>query len=284
MIILKKEKEMKKSLKFLTSIAISSMIVFTSLQCNAQTEATNSKGKKEVLTVQAERDEIYTLLSYSVVLKNWQNDSVYPKRGHNIGCVLVDDNGNVVEWARNSNHITSNGTQHGEVRVMQKYLNKIKRPNDYYLKDYSIYTTLEPCAMCSGMMVLTKVARTVYGQTDEGFGKGLERLALDSRELDNGHAPYPRKTISDASPCKIRVELDRKFIDWQEESPSNYSITGFLRTDTAKASYEKALDLFLNYEVQNVENKVILEKAQNFYNDEVSDYYEGEINYNQLAA
>ena len=67
--------------------------------------------------IQAERDEIYMLTAYAVVLNDWQV-SGQKKRGHNIGSILVDPDGKIVNWARNCNAILSNGTQHGEVRLM----------------------------------------------------------------------------------------------------------------------------------------------------------------------
>ncbi len=64
-------------------------------------------------------------------------------------------------------------------RLMIGYLNRV---GGYSLKKHTVYTTLEPCAQCSGMMTLCSIERTVYGQTDPGFGKAMERLALDSKK------------------------------------------------------------------------------------------------------
>jgi len=55
-----------------------------------------------VLTAQQqERDEIYMLLAYAVVYKDWQTDATEPRRGHNIGSIMVDPDGGIVFWARN---------------------------------------------------------------------------------------------------------------------------------------------------------------------------------------
>ena len=130
---------------------------------------------------QEERDEIYMLLAYGVVLKDWQTGGP-DQRGHNVGSVLVDGDGKIVYWARNSNHITKNGTQHGEVRLILGYLSDFQT---YNLPGYTVYTTLEPCVQCSGMMKMVSMKRVVYGQSDPGFGKALERLSLDTHELPN---------------------------------------------------------------------------------------------------
>ena len=227
---------------------------------------------RAVSPVQEERDEIYTLLAYAVVLKDWQTRGPGQQRGHNIGCVLVDGDGKVVFWARNCNHITGNGTQHGEVRVMIGYLSKV---HTYSLRDHTVYTTLEPCAQCSGMMTLTSIARTVYGQTDPGFGKALERLALDTHKLPellpqqfkHGYKPYPRRVRSEPSKCRFRQELDDAY------DPEQGSLTRFLLTDEAKAIYMKAREALRSYEVKQEDNRAVLKEAIEFLNNEVKDDY-----------
>jgi tRNA(Arg) A34 adenosine deaminase TadA len=203
--------------------------------------------------IQNERDEIYMLTAYAVVLNDWQVGG--PNwRGHNIGSILVEPGGRIVNWARNCNAILSNGTQHGEVRLMVGYLNRV---GGYSLKEHTVYTTLEPCAQCSGMMVLTNVKRTVYGQTDPGFGKALERLSLDSMKWNAaGYTPYPRAVISEKSTTQYCEFLDKEY------AKIGGSITKFLLTDTSKKIYESAARSLKNYRVKYTENKEILAHAQ----------------------
>ena len=98
----------------------------------------------------------------------------------------------------------------------------------YKLKDHTVYTTLNPCAMCAGMMTLTSVKRTVYGMKDPGFGNALKRLQLNTSSL-GGYKPYPRPVISDKSPSMFRKQLDEAY------AIKGGSITKFLLTDEAKA-------------------------------------------------
>lgn len=203
--------------------------------------------------IQNERDEIYMLTTYAVVLNDWQTEG-QNKRGHNIGSILVDPNGRIVNWDRNCNAILSNGTQHGEVRLMLGYLNRV---GGYSLKDHTIYTSLEPCAQCSGMMVLSSIKRTVYGQTDPAFGKALERLSLDSKKWNEaGYTPYPRAVISEKSSTKYCELLDNEY------AKTGGSITKFLLTDASKKIYESAAKALQNYPVNYSENKEILAHAQ----------------------
>ncbi|MCP4694465.1 MAG: hypothetical protein GY859_40930, partial [Desulfobacterales bacterium] len=140
------------------------------------------------------------------------------------------------------NSALSNGTQHGEVRLMVGYLNRV---GGYSLKKHTVYTTLEPCAQCSGMMTLTSIERTVYGQTDPGYGKAIERLTLDSKKWSpDGYKPYPRAVISERSdtPCCKQLE------DAYEKAGG--SITRFLLTDQARAIFQAAADKLKTYELK----------------------------------
>jgi len=215
----------------------------------------------------AERDEIYALLAYAVVQRQWQEAGTRD-RGYNIGSVLVDPKGCVVYWGLNSVYLTSNKTQHGEVRLMTCYLERKREagnrvPGDN-LKDFSVYTTLEPCAMCSGMMVLQSVALTVYGQKDPSYGDALERLAFDGDHC-GGYPPYPRPVKSVASTLAQRGQIETRFKEYCAQKPPPCSITDFLATPAAKQVYDDALAAFKGYRPRFPENKPVLAAALRFY-------------------
>jgi tRNA(Arg) A34 adenosine deaminase TadA len=216
---------------------------------------------REPTNAAEERDNIFTLLAYAVVLKDWQDGDMEHNRGYNIGSVLVDPNNKVVYWARNAVNITKNMTQHGEVRLMTCYLGAEKTKN---LMGYTIYTTLEPCAMCSGMMMLTSIPRTVYGETDLGYGKALERLELDSTKLTGGYPAYPRVVSSVPSIIETRCVLESLYDKYKATHP-NPHITDFLATDEARKTYAAAFIMFMNYKIKYPENQAVLAQAQAFY-------------------
>lgn len=211
---------------------------------------------------EAERDDIYMLVAYGVVYKDWQSDSWNnPKaRGYNIGGVLVNPGNDLgkqlVCWSRNSVIKTRNGTQHGEVRLMTNYIGNNKSVTK--VKGYKLYTSLEPCAMCSGMMTLQSLTTTIYGQTDPGYGKAIERLTLNSTRLTDGYCPYPRGVQSVPSPLSVRKEIDAAY------AKAGGSITDWLTTKQAKALYTKAKKQLDNYKVQHPENKIVLAEAKSF--------------------
>ncbi|GAA3568903.1 nucleoside deaminase [Snuella lapsa] len=224
-------------------------------------------------SVQIEKDKIFSLLSLGVVYKNWQTPTTNPVRGYNIGSILVAPSGDIVKWARNCVDTTGNGTQHGEVRLMTSYLNTTEyfslanENNDPYV----LYTSLEPCAMCSGMMTLQSLNRTVYSQTDPDFGKAIQRLEFDASSC-GGCPPYPRAVISDASPSPYRATLDSAYVAYLNKGGVR-SITKFLTTPEAQTIYANAVNALLNYQVVYPENQATLTNAIDYYNNIVPDHY-----------
>jgi tRNA(adenine34) deaminase len=209
---------------------------------------------------QVELDNIYTLLAYAVVYKNWQAQGTANPRGYNIGSVLVDPQNNVVCWAVNSVDVTSNGTQHGEVRLMTNYLNNTRLFN---LKGYAVYTSLEPCAMCSGMMTLQVIAKTIYGQRDPDFGNAIQRLELNSSSMPGGYCPYPRAVISVESQTPTATAIDQAYCTYYNATQTP-SLTQWLASPTAQALYAAANTQFASYQVQYPANQPYLTAAQSF--------------------
>jgi hypothetical protein len=114
------------------------------------------------------------------------------------------------------------------------------------------------------MMMLTSVPRTVYGETDPGYGTALERLELDSSRLRDGYEPYPRFVSSVTSIVKVRCTLDALY-DKYKASHADPHITDFLATDEVKNVYADAVNQFLNYKVKYPENQNVLSQAQAYF-------------------
>ncbi len=100
-----------------------------------------------------------------------------------IGACLVDSNGNLL--ARAGNRVISDldPTAHAEILVLRE---AAKALDNYRLTDTTLYTTIEPCAMCAGALVNARVKRLVFGATDERFG-AVETLfrICDNRSLNH---------------------------------------------------------------------------------------------------
>lgn len=219
--------------------------------------------EKKVSDIQQEQDEIFLLLAYSLVYEDWQSFDIpsRERRGYNIGAVLVNKENQVVAYDLNAINSTDNATQHGEVRVITKYLEKEKCFN---LDGYTIFTTLEPCVMCAGMITMIDIDRAVFGQKDVRFSKAFERLSIDTTPI-GGFPPYPRKVETVASKVQFSQELDKAYQEFLEKDEEKV-LAKFLASEQAKKIYEKAYKHFLNYKVDFSENQSIYEKAVQFFN------------------
>lgn len=96
-----------------------------------------------------------------------------------IGAVLVYD-GEIIARAHNLRETTQNATTHAELMVIQEACQKI---GSWRLEKTTLYVTLEPCPMCAGAILQSRVPRVVYGARDikAGCVDSLYRLLNDER-------------------------------------------------------------------------------------------------------
>ena len=102
-----------------------------------------------------------------------------------IGAVVVRD-GEVVARAHNRRELDEDPSAHAEFSALMAASRELGR---WRLPDCTVYVTLEPCAMCAGLMVNARVGRCVYGARDAKAGAlgSLYRLHQDAR-LNHGFA------------------------------------------------------------------------------------------------
>lgn len=96
-----------------------------------------------------------------------------------VGAVVVR-NDVVIATAHNRRELDQDPTAHAELIAMRKAAQVI---GSWRLDECTVYVTLEPCPMCAGAMVLSRIQRCVYGCTDPkgGFLGTLGDLSNDSR-------------------------------------------------------------------------------------------------------
>ena len=84
-----------------------------------------------------------------------------------VGAIIVDHSGKIIAKAHNMVEFRNNPTCHAEKIVIEKAL-KITRHR--FLQDCDLWVTLEPCAMCAGMIKQTRIKRLYYGAEDKKGG------------------------------------------------------------------------------------------------------------------
>ena len=83
-----------------------------------------------------------------------------------VGCIIVVD-GEIIATGHNERHKYQNGILHAEVVAIQKACKKLKR---WALTDATIYVTVEPCLMCTGAILASRIKRLVYGAKEPRMG------------------------------------------------------------------------------------------------------------------
>lgn len=96
-----------------------------------------------------------------------------------IGAVLVYE-GKIIARAHNLRETTQNAITHAELLVIQEACKKI---GSWRLEDTTLYVTLEPCPMCAGAILQSRIPRVVYGARDQKAGcvDSLYQLLNDER-------------------------------------------------------------------------------------------------------
>lgn len=83
-----------------------------------------------------------------------------------IGAIIVID-GEVVAVGHNMRETWNDATAHAEVVAIKAACEKLNR---WRLSGATLYVTIEPCPMCAGALVMSRVDRVVYGSTDAKAG------------------------------------------------------------------------------------------------------------------
>lgn len=96
-----------------------------------------------------------------------------------IGAIIVQ-NDQVIAKAHNLRQTKFDSTAHAEILALKKASKKLKT---WHLVDCELYVTLEPCPMCSGAIINSRIKRVVFGAYDKKAGccGTLYNLPLDER-------------------------------------------------------------------------------------------------------
>jgi tRNA(adenine34) deaminase len=100
-----------------------------------------------------------------------------------VGAVIVDEKSSILAAASNLTIKNVDPTAHAEILALRIAATRV---GNYRLNGATVYTTIEPCAMCAGALVHARIARLVYGAADERFGAVETHFRIcDSPELNH---------------------------------------------------------------------------------------------------
>jgi tRNA(Arg) A34 adenosine deaminase TadA len=190
--------------------------------------------------------------------------------GHNIAAIAVDGNGDIVDFEFNHNEVFCSQVEHAESRLVRRIFSLALLDEGWNLASFrptnkpatnlgnvTIYTSLEPCAQCSGIMALSAVKRVVYLQRD--FGTYVISNILFNLTQGTGiQSPQPipanefgfeyfERLNAGFKEFSKKVTKETPFWTHPTDSRANEtvpSVTSFLCTDTAYKIYEDASNNF----------------------------------------
>lgn len=124
-----------------------------------------------------------------------------------VGAVVVDSTGRIIAEGRNSREETHDPTGHAEVEALRRAAASV---GSWNLEGHTLVVTLEPCLMCAGAILQSRVERVVFGAWDDKAGAaGSMYDVLRDRRL-----PYRAEVVggveADAATALLRDFFARK--------------------------------------------------------------------------
>lgn len=94
-------------------------------------------------------------------------DAAAPAGDVPVGAVVLGPDGTVIARAHNEREATGDPTAHAEVLALRR---AAQSTGEWRLTGCTLVVTLEPCVMCAGALVQSRVERVVFGALDEKAG------------------------------------------------------------------------------------------------------------------
>lgn len=103
-----------------------------------------------------------------------------------VGALIVDHKGNLVAAAANRKTREQDPTAHAEILAIR---GAVKVRQNCYLPDCTLYVTLEPCPMCAGAIIHSRLGLLVYGADDPKTGAIRTVTNLPDSHFSNHRLP-----------------------------------------------------------------------------------------------
>ncbi len=92
-----------------------------------------------------------------------------------VGAIVVDSGGDIVGSGRNEREAKGDPTAHAEIVALRSAAEQV---GSWNLSGHTLVVTLEPCVMCAGAILNSRIERVVFGAWDEKAGAAGSVLDL----------------------------------------------------------------------------------------------------------
>jgi tRNA(adenine34) deaminase len=117
-----------------------------------------------------------------------------------IGAVIVKDD-KIIARAHNLREIKKDATAHAELLAIKKACKKL---DAWRLNDCTMYVTCEPCPMCAGAILNSRIKKVVFGAPDLKSGAVVSKLKMLDSELCNHTVSYEESALSNECEAMIK--------------------------------------------------------------------------------
>ncbi len=84
-----------------------------------------------------------------------------------VGALIINEAGEILSFGKNEREKDNDPTAHAEILAIRKASEKI---GSWHLDDLTLVVTLEPCVMCAGAILQSRIKRLVFGAFDQKAG------------------------------------------------------------------------------------------------------------------
>ena len=122
-----------------------------------------------------------------------------------VGCVVVDAEGKIIGRGRNRREERRSIIGHAEIEALEA---AAKLRGDWRMDDCTLFVTLEPCPMCAGAMIMSRLGTLCYGAREEHTGSAASILNL-FEEAYPGHTAIYGGVMAEESAALLREFFDK---------------------------------------------------------------------------
>ena len=147
-----------------------------------------------------DEDEVFMLEALKEAIKAFRSNEVP------IGAVLVSE-GKIISRGHNQVEMLEDATAHAEMLCLTGGSASI---GNWRLEDTTLYTTVEPCSMCAGALLLARVPRLVWGAPDLRHGANGSWINLFEKPHPTHSIEIRKEIMMEPSSLLLRTFFQRR--------------------------------------------------------------------------
>ena len=105
-----------------------------------------------------------------------------------VGCIICGPDGSIIGRGRNRREESSDATAHAEIEAIREACSV---RGDWRLDDCTMFVTLEPCPMCTGAIINSRIPKLVFGARDAVTGSCGSVIDLFCENYGHRPAVFP---------------------------------------------------------------------------------------------